>query len=134
MANAFSRSIEIDAPPDVVWALVSDTERIPEWFTAVASARMEGGKRIAEMQDGSTLVESVEQDDAARRQVYSVESGSRAAMRRHRAGFEVDASGEGSVVRWWTDAEPVDPDVDLEARIGPWFEKGLANLKALVEG
>ena len=134
MANAFSRSIEIEAPPDAVWAVVSDTERIPEWFTAVASARLEDGKRIATMRDGNTLIEAVQQDDVARRQVYSVESGSRAAMHRHQAGFEVDPSGDGAVVRWWTDAEPVDPEVDLEARIGPWFEKGLANLKALVEG
>ena len=33
-------SIEIDAPPDVVWGIVADHERWPEWFSAVASVEV----------------------------------------------------------------------------------------------
>lgn len=33
-------SITIDAPPDVVWGLVADHERWPEWFSALASVEI----------------------------------------------------------------------------------------------
>jgi uncharacterized membrane protein len=35
----FRRSIDIEAPPDVTWAVMSDGERWPEWTRSVTSVR-----------------------------------------------------------------------------------------------
>jgi len=36
----FIRSVDIDAPPDVVWRTVRDVERWPEWTPTVTSLRL----------------------------------------------------------------------------------------------
>ena len=41
--------IEIDAPVDRVWALVSDVRRIPEWSPQVASTRLRAGFERCEL-------------------------------------------------------------------------------------
>jgi Polyketide cyclase / dehydrase and lipid transport len=35
----FRKSIDIDAPPDVVWPVMADGERWPEWTASVTSVR-----------------------------------------------------------------------------------------------
>ena len=39
MTVVVQRSIDIDAPSQVVWAVVSDVERWPEWTASVSSVR-----------------------------------------------------------------------------------------------
>jgi hypothetical protein len=76
----------------------------------------------------------VMRDDAGRRYESSVEQGARTPMTSHRAGFAVEDLGDGtSEVRWWTDARPVDPEVDLEKRLRGVMEQGLATLKGTLE-
>jgi len=43
----FSRSIEIDAPADTVWAVLSDGERWPEWTPTVRSVKPLGSGPLA---------------------------------------------------------------------------------------
>ena len=43
----FSRSIEIDAPTEVVWAILSDGERWPEWTPTVTSVKPLGSGPLA---------------------------------------------------------------------------------------
>jgi uncharacterized protein YndB with AHSA1/START domain len=42
-------SIEIAAPPDRVWALVSDVRRMPEWSPTVSSTRLRSGYERVEL-------------------------------------------------------------------------------------
>jgi hypothetical protein len=44
--SAFERSIDIAAPPDIVWLVMSDAERWHEWTPSVTSIRLLDGKPI----------------------------------------------------------------------------------------
>lgn len=136
MANSFMRSRHIAASPDATWAVVGDSMRLPEWFGIVTDVRLEGDRRIVGLKGGAELTERfVLRDDSARRYVYAVEAGASTPMTYHRAGFDVEDDGSGgSVVRWWTDARTVDPEADLEERLGPAFDAGLDSLARLLEG
>lgn len=134
MANSFEVTVEIDVPPDDVWAVLGNPADMG-WFPPVATAHVEGATRYVTMGDGRTLVERlVDRDDAARTYAYSVVAGSSAKMRSHRASFRVDElDAGGSRVVWRTDAVLDDPDVDLEARLGPPMRAGLEALKLQLE-
>jgi hypothetical protein len=136
MANSFMRSRHIAASADDTWAVVGDSMRLPEWFGIVTQVRLEGDRRIVGLKGGAELSERfVSRDDTSRRYVYEVESGASTPMSYHRAGFDVEDDGSGgSVVRWWTDARTVDPEADLEERLGPAFDAGLESLANLLEG
>jgi hypothetical protein len=41
--TVFTRSIDIDASPDRVWAVMRDAERWPEWTASVTRVRISGG-------------------------------------------------------------------------------------------
>jgi uncharacterized protein YndB with AHSA1/START domain len=42
-------SVEIDAPPERVWDLVSDVRRMPEWSPSVTSTRLRSGYERVEL-------------------------------------------------------------------------------------
>lgn len=136
VANAFELRERIAAAPEAVWAVVADSARLPDWFAPVTAVREEGERRTLTMAGGAEMTERiVSRDDVARRYEYTVEEGARTPMTSHRAGFEVLASGDGgSEVRWWTDARPVDPEVDLEGRLRGVMEAGLSSLRTMIEG
>lgn len=50
-------SIEIDAPPDAVWALVGDSDRIGEWVPFLAGSSAENGERSCTTADGAEIRE-----------------------------------------------------------------------------
>jgi uncharacterized protein YndB with AHSA1/START domain len=43
----FERAVEIAAPPERVWAVLTDIKRWPEWTTSVTSAQHVGGTALA---------------------------------------------------------------------------------------
>lgn len=135
MANAFELTQRVAAPADEVWAVVADSARLPDWFAPVHAVREEGETRVLTMQGGARMTERIlGRDDVARRYEYSVVEGARTPMISHRAGFEVLDLGEGtSEVRWWTDARPADPEVDMERRLRPVMAEGLEALRTLLE-
>lgn len=133
MANHFEVDIAIDAPPERVWATVGDPADVG-WFPAVESCRLEDDIRIADMVGGYRLRERItHRDDAGMTYTYSVLDGTPTKLRSHSATITVVASGEGSRVVWRTEAEPEDPDVDLEARLAGVMLKGLGEVKRRAE-
>lgn len=125
--------IEVDAPPDAVWAFVGDPTTVPRWYPKYVSCEVDGEARVLRSAEGAELVERLlERDDARRTYAYSVRSG--APVSAHRASFAVVPSGEGSRVVWRTEAEPSDPAVDLRGRLVPTQTDALRRIKEIVEG
>ena len=48
MRHALHTEIDIDAPPDIVWAVLTDLERYPDWnpFVVSAEGRTVVGERL----------------------------------------------------------------------------------------
>lgn len=135
MPNAFELRQRIAAPADAVWGVVADSSRLPDWFAPVEAVEEHGDRRILTMAGGARMTERLlGRDDVARRYEYSVLEGARTPMISHRAGFEVvEVDDRTSEVRWWTDARPADPEVDMERRLGGVMASGLDALRSLVE-
>ena len=125
-------TIDVDAPPEDVWAFIGDPTTVPRWYPKYVSCEVDGDTRTLTSAEGAVLREALlERDDARRFYAYSVLSG--APVSAHRASFEVLARGAGSTVIWTTDAEPSDPAVDLAARLTPTQTDALARVKRFVE-
>ncbi len=126
-------TIDVDAPPDAVWAFIGDPTTVPQWYPKYVECTVAGDTRVLRSAEGAELREALlERDDDRRFYAYSVLSGAPVAS--HRASFEVAARGDASTVIWTTDAEPSDPAADLEERLGPTQRDALARVKRIVEG
>lgn len=133
MANSYTLSIDVDAPPEVTWSVVGDTTGVPRWFTKYVECTIDGDIRTLRNADGGELVERIlEWSDEERRYRYTVVSGP--PLAHHEAGFQVLARGEdASTVIWDTNATFLDPAIDTEARLAPAQREGLERLKAVCE-
>jgi hypothetical protein len=133
VANTFEVSVDVDVPADTVWQEVGDPANVG-WFPPVAACELKGDTRYIAMVDGRNLVERiVSHDDAARAYTYSVVEGTSVKLNSHAATLSVQESGAGSTILWRTEAEPDDPSVDLEKNLSKVMQKGLNNLKGLIE-
>jgi carbon monoxide dehydrogenase subunit G len=134
VANTFEVSVDIGVPADQAWQEIGDPANVG-WFPPIAACEVKDGYRYAAMVDGRNLVERiVAHDDATRSYTYSVEEGTSVPLASHSATLRVEETGEGSSrVLWRTEAEPEDPSVDLEQNLSRVMQKGLENLKSLLE-
>lgn len=129
---AWALTIDVDAPPEAVWAFIGDPTTVPRWYPKYLECVVDGDERILRADDGRELRERLlERDDARRFYSYSVVSGAPVAS--HLASFEVTPRGAGSTVRWATQAEPSDPSVDLRERLHASQEAALRRVKEIVE-
>lgn len=132
MVKSWTLTIDVDAPPDAAWAVVGDLFAPPRFYPKYVSVEVEGDIRTLTRDDGGKLVERLlERDEAGRSYAYSVIDG--APVRSHRARFTVEEAGAGSRIVWATEAEGLDADLDMEARLLPSQTDALARLKALIE-
>jgi uncharacterized protein YndB with AHSA1/START domain len=128
----WERTIDVDAPASSTWDLVGDPTSVPRWYPKYETADVAGSQRILRNADGGELVETLDdRDDDIRRYSYTVVSGAPVAS--YHASFEVREREGGSRVVWTVEAEPVDPSVDLEARLTPTQEDALRRIKEIVE-
>jgi len=98
----FEDSVEIAKPQELVYALVRDLERAPEWQPSLESVDVQAGteiRRIGGMRQTATFL--VLEDDAPRRLVISSESHPAKA----RATFDLESAGDGTVVKFKLDVE-----------------------------
>lgn len=132
MANEYTLTIDVAAPPDVVWQLVGDPVGVPRWFTKYVDATVDGDVRTLTSAEGAQLVERLlDRDEAARSYSYTVTAGP--PLKHHWASFTVTPRDGGSTIVWHTRAEFVDPAIDTEERLAAAQSAGLANIKAICE-
>jgi uncharacterized protein YndB with AHSA1/START domain len=125
--------IVIERGPEEVWALVGDLAAVTRWVPGVATARMEGTRRICTMEDGAEIHEEISDlDGHSFRYEQTV----------HPLGFErsagklsVEPHDDGSRVVWNAEIEFAEPG--QEAQFLPMLEQGYAGalqrLKDVVE-
>ena len=95
-------SVEIAKPQELVFALVRDLERAPEWQESLESVDVHAGievRRVAGLRQEATFL--VVEDDPPRRLVIASESGLADA----RATFELEPSGDGTLITFTLEVE-----------------------------
>jgi carbon monoxide dehydrogenase subunit G len=100
----FENSIEIAKPQEVVYAIVRDLERAPEWQPSLESVDVQAGTEVRSVAGKrQTLKFFVLEDDPPRRLVMSSEGGPAKA----RATFDLDRGddGDGTQVKFSLDIE-----------------------------
>lgn len=125
-----SNTVRIDRPVDEVWRVVSDTGDIAAWIPMIASSRMEGDNRIAELEGGGRIVERILRNDDTTRTVEYDIAESPLPLDSYLATLVVEEDGDGAAVTWTMRLEP-DNLADLMA---PMNRGGLDALKAYLEG
>jgi carbon monoxide dehydrogenase subunit G len=93
-------SIHVDRSPEVVYALVRDLERAPEWQDSLESVDVEAGTEVRRF--GARRVEAsffVLEDDPPRRFAISSDGGPAQA----RAEFDLEPDGDGTRVVFTVD-------------------------------
>lgn len=142
--------VEIAAPPEAVWAIVKDFDKIADWHPLVASStgrggNEAGGERDVTLKSGGVLTDSLDEYNAGgmtysyRQAKENVEA---MPVSFYSATIEVKPAGAGSTVEWIgrfyradTGNEPP-PEKNDEAAIKAmteFFHGGLEGLKAKAE-
>jgi uncharacterized membrane protein len=95
-------SVAIEKPQEVVYTLVRDLERAPEWQESLESVDVHAGtevRRVAGFRQAATFL--VLEDDPPRRLAISSEGG----PARVRATFELEPDGDGTRVVFTLDID-----------------------------
>ena len=124
--------IELNAPPDKVWALIGDFDA--SWHPLVANVKLIGDGigqlRVMETIDGKEMIERLEAiDNSARFYRYTSISGIPASD--YTGKLEVTSNGTGSRVEWSAQYLPKGQgDVVVRAIVSTLFKTGLESLKS----
>lgn len=145
-------TIEINAPPEAVWAKVGNFGDMGSWHPAVAKTEITGGTnneagatRVLTLQDGGKINEVlISRDDAGMVLKYEITE-SVLPLREYGATLLVQSAGEGkskSTVTWrsmFKRKDPANPakagedDETAKSVITSIFKSGLENLKKVSE-
>lgn len=128
-------TVEINAPPEEVWAVVGNPGRIGDWVPALADSTLENGYRSCTMQDGAEIVERiVERSDEQRYYVYEITK-SPLPLRSYSSRLAVHGHGDHSHVTWEAqfEAESADLEPDLIGAFERIYREGLITLRDHVE-
>lgn len=121
--------IEIDAAPEVVWAVAGEFGGLDTWMTGVESCEVDGDVRTISTM-GMTITERlIARDPDARSLTYSV-FGEGAPVTSHEATIRVAEAAGGSEVTWEVTVEPV----EAEAMFRDIYRGALESLRTHVEG
>jgi carbon monoxide dehydrogenase subunit G len=95
-------SVEIAKPQELVYALVRDLERAPEWQGSLEAVDVQAGtetRRLGGLRQEAAFL--VVEDDPPRRLAIASEGGPANA----RATFELEPSGDGTLVKFTLEVE-----------------------------
>jgi uncharacterized protein YndB with AHSA1/START domain len=123
--------VPIARPPDEVWAIVGDLAAAPRWVPGVASARMEGTRRICLLEGGGEIHEEITDcSDEQRRYAYA-QVVHPLGLERSEGRLSVEANGDGgSRVVWSADVVAAEEVVEM-LRHG--YTAALQQLKEVAE-
>jgi len=138
MNGSVTKTVDLPASADEVWAVLGDFNGLPRWNAGVEKSELsDGGKRrTLTLKVGGTVVEDlVHRDDAGRSLSYSIVEGP-IPVSRHKATLAViDRGANKSTVRWSCEFEPKGVPVETVAGIfSTIFERGLNGLAGLFGG
>jgi ketosteroid isomerase-like protein/uncharacterized protein YndB with AHSA1/START domain len=123
------KNVTIARSPDDVWALLRDLAAVSEWVPGIASARLDGTRRICTTAEGAEIHEEIELDDARRTYAYT-QPVHPLGFKASRGSLAVTGNGAGSHVAWDAEVEFADPA--QEKQLLPLLERGYgAALEAL---
>ena len=129
--------ILIERAPEKTWTILGNLTGVARWVPGVASARLEGMRRICTLDEGGEIHEEItDLSDEDRRYSYR-QTVHPLGLKRSEGTLAVEADGDGrSRVRW--NAEVEFADADREAEFLPMLEQGYASalhrLKETAEG
>lgn len=124
--TTFRFHARVPADPDAVWAVLTDVDRIPEWFPGIEKATFDGTHRILTLSDGGTLTAQVVTVDAAlRRFQYRFVDGMPRPVEFHLGTLDVIEDREGSLVVY---SQEIRPD-ELGAVVGPAVGGGIEGIR-----
>lgn len=146
------KEIEIDAPPEKVWALISDYCSIKDWDPMVTGCESDNGTekdsiRIITLENGEKIKEKLIKHlpDQMKYQYMMVEPNIKALpINTHGSSITVMANDKGGTTVEWKGAfyrsfpgPNPPPELSDEAgheKVGELYESGLMHLKELAEG
>jgi len=146
-----SDSVEINAVPEAVWALVGDFAHPEKWMPMVESTTAQGGNekgatRELKFKSGGSLKEELKNVDAEKKVIqYKIVDPTEPTVfpvNNYSAKITVEANGAGSKVewdaafyRWFLNNNPPDGQNEAAAKaaVEKVFKESLANLKNIAE-
>jgi mxaD protein len=131
----FSESIEINASPDQVWAVLGDLASVDRWIPGVTAVAVDGMSRVCTFEDGHTQNEQIlDYSPSASSYRYRID-GAPLPVRENIGAFAVRQGNGNARVVWESSFEPLDPAMSgqLAQMWQPYLPIVLGNLKSLVE-
>lgn len=120
--------VHVDANPDDVWKLISDSTTMPNWFPGVKAVSVDGNQRTVDLGSLELIEDIVTSDDDLRRFQYRIVGGPM-VPEYHLGTIDVLPDGDGSLVVYGTE---VLPDA-AKQMIDPSIAAGVAAIKAHME-
>src|ERR1700722_19830300 len=123
------RSVRIARSAEDVWGIIGDPVRIPEWFTGIVSATVEGNVRVIVTGSGLPMPEEiVTHDQLQRRFQYRITA---PIIKEHLSTLDVIDLGDGTcLVTYSADANPAVMALVIAGAAGSALEE----LRATLEG
>lgn len=127
-------TIEINASPDAVWAVLGDLSSTPDWLPGTVSAQVDNGSRICTMADGSQVHEQVDNYSTEARRYDWKHVQVPLPVRDSHGTFTVipDPAGHTTVVlnTWF---EPLGSPDEVTTMIQAAFHQSLESLRRFIE-
>jgi carbon monoxide dehydrogenase subunit G len=132
---SFQQSIDIEAGPEQVWAVLGDVTSVDQWIPGITAVTRTDYGRVCVFEDGHSQREQILDYDAAARSYRYVIEGAPLPVSENTGSFAVEQHGDGSRVVWHSSFTPLDPaaEAQLAALWEPFLPMVLANLKNLIQ-
>jgi carbon monoxide dehydrogenase subunit G len=131
----FRHTIDIDATPDEVWAVLGDLGSVDRWIPGVTSVASTATGRTCTFADGHTQTEEILDYSPGEHSYRYVIEGAPMPVRENTGRFAVEARDGGATVVWESSFVALDPATEdtLAGMWEPYLPMVLGNLKAVVE-